>query len=47
MEREQKAADEARKLAEQQRIEDATRTQSKKTEDMKKYRGRNRKIGIN
>ena len=30
-----KAADEARKLAEQQRIEDATRTQSKKTEDMK------------
>ncbi|WP_265469060.1 SPOR domain-containing protein [Haemophilus influenzae] len=35
MERDQKAADEARKLAEQQRIEDATRTQSKKTEDMK------------
>lgn len=35
IERDQKAADEARKLAEQQRIEDATRTQSKKTEDMK------------
>ena len=35
IERDQKAADEVRKLAEQQRIEDATRTQSKKTEDMK------------
>lgn len=35
IERDKKAADEARKLAEQQRIEDATRTQSKKTEDMK------------